>query len=53
MSYWKSAYEVTGIDLSDASFKEENFKRIEQYWYKVYDMHKMVIVAILSPIYCC
>ena len=52
-SYWKSAYEVTFIDLGDASFKEENLKRIDQYWYKVYDVHKMVILAILSPIYCC
>ena len=51
-SYWKSAYEVAGIDLGDASFKEENFKRIDQYWYKVYDVHKIVILAILSPMYC-
>ena len=52
-SYWKSAYEVAGINLGDTSFKEENFKRIDQYWYKVYDVHKMVILAILSPIYYC
>ena len=50
---WKSAYEVAGIDLGDTSFKEENFKRIDQYWYKVYHVHKMVILAILSPIYYC
>ena len=51
-TYWKSAYGVAGIDMGDANFKEENFRRIDQYWFKVHDMHKMVIFAIPSPIYC-
>ena len=52
-SYWKSVYEVAGVAFGDASFLEENLKRIDQYWYKAYDVHEMVILAILSPICCC